>query len=116
MPACPRLVAAEGGDKEKCYGVALKGENDCAAGPGTTCAATAKVDYQGNAWKLVPKGTCTTIETPFGPGSLEPLESGPLELPAAEAERPMTIRFGFLTGTPLAAPARQRRCRLQARA
>jgi uncharacterized membrane protein len=67
-------VAAEGGDKEKCYGVALKGENDCAAGPGTTCAATAKVDYQGNAWKLVPKGTCTTIETPFGPGSLEPLK------------------------------------------
>jgi uncharacterized membrane protein len=67
-------VAAEGGDKEKCYGVALKGENDCAAGPGTTCAATAKVDYQGNAWKLVPKGTCTTIETPFGPGSLKPLK------------------------------------------
>lgn len=67
-------VAAEGGDKEKCYGVSLKSENDCAAGPGTTCAATAKVDYQGNAWKLVPKGTCTTIETPFGPGSLEPVK------------------------------------------
>jgi uncharacterized membrane protein len=67
-------AAAGAGDKEKCYGVALKGENDCAAGPGTTCAATAKVDYQGNAWKLVPKGTCTTIETPFGPGSLEPIK------------------------------------------
>ena len=67
-------ATAGAGDKEKCYGVALKGENDCAAGPGTTCAATSKVDYQGNAWKLVPKGTCITIETPFGPGSLEPIK------------------------------------------
>jgi uncharacterized membrane protein len=60
--------------KEKCYGVSLKGMNDCAAGPGTTCAATAKVDYQGNAWRLVPKGTCTTITTPAGAGSLEPIK------------------------------------------
>jgi uncharacterized membrane protein len=66
-------VTAEA-DKEKCLGVSLKGENDCAAGPGTTCAATAKVDYQGNAFKLVPKGTCATIETPMGPGSLEPIK------------------------------------------
>jgi uncharacterized membrane protein len=66
-------ATAQAGEKEKCFGVSLKGENDCAAGPGTTCAATAKVDYQGNAWKLVPKGTCTTIETPFGPGSLAPI-------------------------------------------
>jgi len=67
-------ATAEAADKEKCYGVSLKGENDCAAGPGTTCAATAQVDYQGNAWKLVPKGTCTTIDTPFGKGSLEPIK------------------------------------------
>jgi uncharacterized membrane protein len=60
--------------KEKCYGIALKGQNDCAAGPGTTCAGTAKVDYQGNAWKLVPKGTCVTVKTPHGPGSLEPIK------------------------------------------
>jgi uncharacterized membrane protein len=46
--------------------------NDCAAGPGTTCAATSKVDYQGNSWRLVPKGTCATITTPNGNGSLEP--------------------------------------------
>ena len=59
---------------EKCYGVALKGQNECAAGPGTTCAGTSKVDYQGNAWKLVPKGTCTTMSTPFGPGSLTEIE------------------------------------------
>lgn len=56
---------------EKCYGVALAGENDCKAGPGTTCAGTSTIDYQSNAWKLVPKGTCTDIETPQGRGSLE---------------------------------------------
>ena len=48
---------------EKCFGVALKGKNDCAAGAGTTCAGTAKTDYQANAWKLVPKGTCATTES-----------------------------------------------------
>ena len=67
-------VAAES-SKEKCFGVALKGQNDCAAGPGTTCAGTSKTDYQSNAWKLVPKGTCTTIDTPSGKGSLEPRAS-----------------------------------------
>jgi uncharacterized membrane protein len=56
--------------KEKCYGVSLKGQNDCAAGPGTTCAGTSRVDYQGNAWKLVAKGSCATTQTPNGPGSL----------------------------------------------
>ncbi|MBB4066319.1 BufA1 family periplasmic bufferin-type metallophore [Gellertiella hungarica] len=56
--------------KEKCYGIALKGQNDCAAGAGTTCAGTSKVDYQKNAWKLVPAGTCETIKTPDGHGSL----------------------------------------------
>jgi uncharacterized membrane protein len=60
---------------EKCYGVALAGENDCAAGPGTTCAGTSTTDYQGNAWKLVPAGTCVTMETPNGMGSLEAIES-----------------------------------------
>ncbi|MDF2995317.1 MAG: hypothetical protein K0R27_954 [Xanthobacteraceae bacterium] len=58
--------------KEKCYGVALKGQNDCAAGPGTTCAGTSKIDYQKNAWKLVPAGTCVTMKTPNGTGSLTP--------------------------------------------
>jgi uncharacterized membrane protein len=58
---------------EKCYGVALAGKNDCAAGPGTTCAGTSTRDYQGNAWKLVPTGTCVTIQTPKGAGSLTPV-------------------------------------------
>ena len=60
---------------EKCYGVSLAGKNDCAAGPGTTCAGTSKVDYQGNAWKVVAKGTCTTIKTPKGTGSLTAIKS-----------------------------------------
>lgn len=60
---------------EKCYGISLAGKNDCAAGPGTTCAGTSKVDYQGNAWKHVAKGTCTTIKTPKGTGSLKPIKS-----------------------------------------
>jgi uncharacterized membrane protein len=60
---------------DKCFGVALKGDNDCAAGAGTTCAGTAAADYQGNAWKYVPKGTCATIKTPKGTGSLEPIKS-----------------------------------------
>jgi uncharacterized membrane protein len=63
---------------DKCFGIALKGSNDCAAGPGTTCAGTASADYQGNAWKYVPKGTCATISTPKGNnGSLEPNKSDP---------------------------------------
>ncbi len=66
---------AQPADKEKCYGVSLAGKNDCAAGPGTTCAGTSKVDYQGNAWSLVPKGTCVTIKTPKGMGSLQPIKS-----------------------------------------
>ena len=60
---------------EKCYGVAMAGKNDCKAGAGTTCAGTAKKDYQGNAWKNVPAGTCTSIKTPNGMGSLTPLKS-----------------------------------------
>jgi len=55
---CPRLALgsaltlstapAVGAEMEKCFGVALKGKNDCAAGPVTTCAGTSKIDYQGN--------------------------------------------------------------------
>ncbi len=54
------VVPAEAAKKgmEKCYGISLAGKNDCAAGPGTTCAGTSKIDYQGNAWTLVPTGTC----------------------------------------------------------
>jgi uncharacterized membrane protein len=64
----------------KCYGVAMAGQNDCKAGEGTTCAGTSTIDYQGNSWKLVPEGTCTSMELPDGRmGSLEPLDR---DLPA----------------------------------
>ena len=55
---------------EKCFGVAKAGHNECAAGAGTSCAGTSKADYQGNAWTLVKAGTCTSIKTPKGNGSL----------------------------------------------
>lgn len=68
-------------EKERCYGVSLAGANDCAAGPGTTCAGTSKVDYQGNAWTYVEKGTCASIELPDQRmGSLEELDR---DLPSA---------------------------------
>lgn len=57
---------------DKCFGVSLAGKNDCKAGAGTSCAGTSKVNYQGNAWKLVKAGTCTSIKTPKGRGSLTP--------------------------------------------
>jgi len=65
VAATPVVAAdAKAAEKEKCFGVSLKGKNDCAAGAGTTCAATSKVDYQGNAWTLVPKGTCEKTASP----------------------------------------------------
>lgn len=73
-------TTAQAQEKEKCFGVSLAGENDCAAGPGTTCAGTSTVDYQGNAWTLVDAGTCTEIDLPGDRmGSLEALER---DLPA----------------------------------
>ena len=69
-----QATAVQAADMEKCFGVSLKGQNDCAADEGTSCAGTSTIDYQGNAWKLVPKGTCVSTETPLGPGSLEPIK------------------------------------------
>jgi uncharacterized membrane protein len=65
---------AEQSGKDKCYGISMAGKNDCAAGAGTTCAGTSKVDYQGNAWKYVDKGTCVSMQTPKGMGSLTPVK------------------------------------------
>jgi uncharacterized membrane protein len=78
-------TSAEAASKEKCYGVSLAGANDCAAGPGTTCAGSSVKDYQGNAWTLVDAGTCESIELPqmadgsARTGSLEALDR---DLPA----------------------------------
>jgi len=79
------VSTASAASKEKCYGVSLAGGNDCAAGPGTTCAGTSVTDYQGNAWTLVDAGTCASIELPAmadgtaRTGSLEALDR---DLPA----------------------------------
>jgi len=72
MAALP--TTAHAADVEKCFGVAMKGKNDCAAGAGTTCAGTSTKDFQANSWKSVPKGTCMTLESktsPTGKGQLE---------------------------------------------
>ncbi len=74
--------ASDDGAKEKCYGISLAEKNDCAAGPGTSCAGTSTVDYQGNAWKYVPAGECEKYGTETGEeytlpegkkGSLQPI-------------------------------------------
>src|SRR5260370_37231166 len=71
IAAAAPLTKAEGdaavaAHKEKCFGVALKGQNDCAAGPGTTCQGTSTTDFQGNAWKIVQGGNCTSHQLPNG--------------------------------------------------
>lgn len=58
---------------DKCYGISLAGQNDCAAGAGTSCAGSSKVNYDAKAWKYVAKGTCETIKTPKGMGQLKPM-------------------------------------------
>ena len=67
-------VPAYAQDTEKCYGVALKGQNDCKAGM-HDCKGLSTVDYDGESFKLVPAGTCTTMKTPNGMGTLEPMKS-----------------------------------------
>lgn len=80
-----QTAPADAGKKEKCYGVTKAGENDCAAGPGTTCAGTSTVDYQGNAWTLVDTGTCLDIALPdMADGTVRTpsLEALPRDLPS----------------------------------
>jgi uncharacterized membrane protein len=77
--AAPAHAAEEGASaKEKCYGISLAGKNDCAAGPGTSCAGSSKKDYQADAWKYVPAGTCTKTvskSSPTGFGQLTPYKT-----------------------------------------
>ena len=86
IAACGAATVASADDAmEKCFGVALAGENNCAAGPGTTCAGTSSIDYQGNAWMLVPAGTCAQIELPAamdGTSRMGALEALDRDLPA----------------------------------
>ena len=66
---------AQAAEMEKCYGVSLAGKNDCAAGPGTSCAGSSKIDYQADAWTLVPKGTCEEMASPTSPTGFGQLEA-----------------------------------------
>ena len=59
--------------QEKCFGISLAGKNDCAAGAGTTCAGTSRKNFYGRSFKYVAKGTCASIKTPKGNGSLSPV-------------------------------------------
>ena len=64
MSATPGAAAeTAAASKERCYGIAMAGKNDCAAGAGTSCAGSSKTDHQANAWKYVPTGTCTKTES-----------------------------------------------------
>lgn len=75
LSAAERAKAAD--EFEKCFGIAKAGENDCASEGNNSCAGTSQVDFDGNAWKLVKTGTCTSINTPQGLGSLEPVPDRP---------------------------------------
>ena len=78
-------TAVNAAEQEKCFGISAAGANDCAAGPGTTCAGTSKVDYQGNAWTLVPAGSCATTDLPKmadGSARMGSLEALQRDLPA----------------------------------
>lgn len=72
LASAPTL--AQSADKEKCYGISVKGKNDCKAGPGTSCAGTSRIDYQGNAWNYVPKGTCEKTKSPTSPTDMGQLK------------------------------------------
>lgn len=50
-------------DKEKCYGIAKAGQNDCANLAGThSCAGQSKLDMDKGEWKYVAKGSCKTMK------------------------------------------------------
>ena len=56
-------VAAQDKGKEKCYGVAKAGQNDCANLSGThSCAGQSKVDNDAGEWKYVAKGSCKEMK------------------------------------------------------
>lgn len=62
--AATGMNVAHGADasKEKCYGIAKAGANDCASTTGShSCAGQSKVDNDPNEWKYVAKGTCTDM-------------------------------------------------------
>ncbi|SCK18329.1 DUF2282 domain-containing protein [Vogesella sp. LIG4] len=60
MVAMSVAAPATAAEKEKCFGVATAGHNDCAAS-GHSCAGQAKVDKDPMDWKYVAKGSCSQM-------------------------------------------------------
>ncbi len=78
--ALSTIASADDATKEKCFGVAAAGKNDCASTGNNSCAGTSKADFDKGAWKFVPAGTCQKVEVtlPDGSkraGSLTPVKS-----------------------------------------
>jgi len=57
--------------KEACYGISMKGHNDCAAGV-HDCAGKSTANYDGADFKYVPTGTCAKMDVHGHKGSLTP--------------------------------------------
>jgi uncharacterized membrane protein len=70
--------AQAAGEKEKCYGIAKAGGNDCASAGNNSCAGTQKADYDGKAWKYVAKGTCTSMKVTLKDGTVRMGSLSPL--------------------------------------
>lgn len=96
VAAAPSQAAGKmaAGSKEKCFGVSLAGKNDCAAGPGTTCAGTSKVAYQANAWKYTPAGTCTKTESKTSSTGFGQLTAFTADAPAMDDHAMMEKKAG----------------------
>lgn len=62
------VQAQSSSDKERCYGIAMAGKNDCAATGNNSCAGTSRVDFDKGAWKYVAKGTCASMEVTLKDG------------------------------------------------
>jgi uncharacterized membrane protein len=62
LSTTPALAAGDKGSKDKCYGIAKAGKNDCASADGShSCAGQAKIDNAPSDWKYVAKGTCEQL-------------------------------------------------------
>lgn len=72
-------IAADDQGKEKCYGIALAGKNDCAATGNNSCAGTAKGDYDKGAWKYVTQGTCESTSVTLKDGSMRKGSLAPIK-------------------------------------
>ena len=72
-------IAAEDASKEKCYGIAEAGKNDCASTGNNSCAGTTKADYDKGAWKYVAKGTCASMSVKLKDGKMQMGSTSPVK-------------------------------------